>query len=85
MRLSTACATVRLFSPISSTAVPSTASRPLLVAAPVRSSLPLSMVATSRRRTGVPLGLAMTTLPMSAASRSCPGARTRYCSPLRSM
>ncbi len=85
MRLSTACATVRLFSPISSTAVPSTASRPLLVAAPVRSSLPLSMAATSRKRTGVPLGLAMTTLPMSAASRNCPGARTRYCSPLRSM
>ena len=50
----TRCATARLFSPISSMAVPSTVSLPSNVAAPVRRSLPSRTSATSRTRTGMP-------------------------------
>lgn len=83
--LSTACDTVRLFSPISMNTVPSTTSRPLSVAAPVRSSLPMPTSATSCTRSGMPLALPRMTLPMSSADFTCPGARMRYCSPRFSM
>ena len=85
MRASTACATLRLFSPISMTTVPSTTSTPFSVAAPVRSSRPMPTSATSRTRTGMPLTLVTTILPMSSIDAAWPGARTRYCSPSRSM
>ncbi len=82
---STACETLRLFSPISMNTVPSTTSRPLSVAAPVRSSWPMPTCATSDTRSGTPCALPRITLPMSSADFTWPGARIRYCSPRFSM
>ena len=61
-RLATAWETVRLFWPISMYTVPSTVSRPFSVAAPVRSSWPIPMSATSRMRIGTPPRVAITML-----------------------
>ena len=63
----TRCATARLFSPISSMAVPSTVSLPSNVAAPVRRSLPSRTSATSRTRTGMPPRVPMTMSRISSA------------------
>ncbi len=81
----TAWDTVRLFSPINMNTVPSTTSRPFSVAAPVRSSRPMSTCATLRTRIGVPSEVVITILAMSSIDATCPGARISSCSPLRSM
>ncbi|MPN00009.1 hypothetical protein SDC9_147203 [bioreactor metagenome] len=85
MRSCTACATARLFSPISMNTVPSTTSRPLSVAAPVRSSRPRPTSARSRTRIGWPCADPTMTSRISAMPPTCPGARIRYCSPWRSI
>ena len=63
---STAAATVRLFSPISISAVPTTTSCPFSLALPVRSSRPTPTSATSRTRIGTPSRVATTTSPISS-------------------
>lgn len=65
--------------------VPSTTSRPFSVAAPVRSSRPMSTVATLLTRIGVPSTVLITMLAMSSMDFTCPGARISNCWPLRSM
>ena len=78
-------ATTRLFSPINMKTVPSTTSLPSSVAAPVRSSWPKITSATVLRYTGVPWCVSTTMRLRSSRSSTWPGARIRYCSPLRSM
>ena len=78
---STASDTTPLFCPISMNTVPSTTSLPSAVAAPVRNSCPIPTSATSRTRTGTPAEFLIMTSRMSSTLRSCPGARTKYCSP----
>ena len=58
--------TSRPFSPLSIRTVPSTTSRPFSVAAPVRSSEPISMDATSRTSIGIP-SCTPTTISLSSA------------------
>ncbi len=62
----TSRATVREFSPINIMAVPSTASLPSWVAAPVRSSLPMATSATSLSFTGMVSYCVIMTLAMSS-------------------
>ena len=76
MRASTAAATVRLFSPISISAVPTTTSRPSSLAEPVRRSRPMRTSATSLIRTGTPPRVVTTTLPISSMLSRRPAART---------
>ncbi len=73
---STAAATVRLFSPISISAVPTTTSRPSSLPEPVRRSRPMRTSAMSLIRTGMPPRVATTTLPMSSMFSRRPAART---------
>ena len=84
-RAAVACATSRLLAPISMKVVPSTTSRPSIVAAPVRNSGPSPTWATSRTRIGTPSRRSSTMSRMPSRSATCPGARTRNCWPLRSM
>ena len=83
--LADALETVRLFSPININTVPSTTSSPFCVAAPLRNSLPINTSATSLMRTGTPGRLPSTISPISSRLLTCPGSRTRYCSPLFSI
>ena len=81
----TALATVRLFSPTSISALPTTISWPLRLAAPDRSSPPTFTMATSRTITGTPPRAAITALEISSIERMRASARTRYDSPERWM
>ena len=63
---STAAATVRLFAPISISAVPTTTSSPFSLALPVRSSRPIATVATSRTWIGTPSRVPTTISPISS-------------------
>ena len=76
MRASTAAATVRLFSPISISAVPITTSRPSSLPDPVRRSRPIRTSAMSEIRTGTPPRVVTTTEPMSSMVSRRPAART---------
>ena len=81
----TACATVRLFAPTSMSALPTTVSLPLRLAAPDRSSPPTLTVATCATVTGTPWRCATTAREISSMVRMRASARTRYDSPERWM
>ena len=66
-------------------AVPSTASSPSTVLAPVRSSLPSPTVATSLTQIGMPSWMPSLTFLMSSMFSIKPVERMLYCSPDRSM
>ena len=78
-RLATFWATVREFSPINIMAVPSTVSTPSWVAAPVRNSLPIAILATSFIFIGIVSCDVITTLPISSMLANWPGERTNSC------
>ncbi|CUS43731.1 Predicted cell-wall-anchored protein SasA (LPXTG motif) [hydrothermal vent metagenome] len=73
----TALATTRLFSPISISAVPTTASSPFMLAAPVRRSPPTFTLASWPTVTGTPPRVAATALRISSTERILASARTR--------
>ena len=73
---SAAAETVRLFSPMSMRAVPSTTSRPFSLAEPVRSSRPIPTSATSLTRIGIPARVATTTSRIWSTFSISPLART---------
>ena len=83
--LSTAWATVRLFSPIIIIAIPSTVSSPLYVAAPVRKSCPIATEATSATRMGRPFLTETVIFWISSTVLSIPGTRTVSCCPFSSI
>ena len=84
-RLAVARETSRLFSPISMKTVPITTSLPFWVAAPVRSSVPRVISATLPSLMETPSRLTTVMARISSRFASCPGERTRYCAPKRSM
>ena len=73
---SAAAETVRLFSPISIRAVPSTTSCPFSLAEPVRSSCPIPTSATSFTRMGTPARVATTMSRIWSTFSMRPPART---------
>ncbi|GJE71740.1 hypothetical protein CHKEEEPN_3287 [Methylorubrum podarium] len=73
---STAAATVRLFSPISISAVPTTTSCPSSLAEPVRRSRPIRTSAMSLIRTGTPPRVVTRTFSISPMLSRRPAART---------
>jgi hypothetical protein len=83
-RLSTPVETVRLFSPIRITAVPTTTSWPFSEAEPIRNAWPVRTVAIWLSRIGTLSRVAITVRASSSALRIRPSARTARPSPLRS-